>query len=76
MLLHFLCNLNITILYSVIFLKPVLLPGGGRVTSSTTFLSDVEAGGKFVFPYVSTQINYYSKGVLYSVKHGHFSMLE
>ena len=61
MLLYFLCDLKSIILYSVIFLKPVFLSGGGRVTSSTTFLSDVEAGGKFVFPYVSTQIKYYSK---------------
>ena len=54
-ILNFLCDLKSTILYSVISIKPVLLSGGGRVTSSTTFLSDVEAGGKFVFPYVSTQ---------------------
>lgn len=42
-----------------------MLVGGGRVTTSTTFLSDVEAGGKFVFPYLSVGVAPKAGSLLY-----------
>jgi hypothetical protein len=42
-----------------------MLVGGGRVTTSTTFLSDVEAGGKIVFPYLNVGVAPTAGSLLY-----------